>query len=122
MASCRDILCHKVRFVSSYSRICLLKVYVHSDRFHVVKRVLLIEGQAEVSLVVHRWALRVLLGFTCIVLARTNVNGRIAVFQSGDGHELTLVGSETASYLVNVFLFQLSHLVHLLDVLQLLGQ
>jgi hypothetical protein len=63
-----------------------------------------------------------LLRLTCIVLARTNINAWITVLQPRDRHEFTLVRSETASYLVNVFLLEFSHLVHLLDVLQFLGK
>jgi hypothetical protein len=63
-----------------------------------------------------------LLRLTCIVLARTNINTWITVLQPWDRHEFTLVRSETASYLVNVFLLEFGHLVHLLDVLQFLGK
>ena len=65
------------RAVLADTRVRLLEVNVHSDRFHVVKGILLIEWQAEVTLVLHLGAWDMFLNCMRLVLARTDIDSRI---------------------------------------------
>ena len=63
--------------IVSHSWICLLEVNVNGDRLHKVKRVLLIEGQAEFSFWFQLGSSNVLLNCLWVVLARPNLYRRI---------------------------------------------
>lgn len=67
----------RTRAVLADARVRLLEVNVHSDRFHVVKRILLIEWQAEVTLVLHLGAWNMFLHCMRLVLARTDIDSRV---------------------------------------------
>ena len=57
-----------LRAVLTHARVRLLEVDVHGDRLDVVQRILLIEWQTEVTLVLHLWPCNVLFyGMWCVL-------------------------------------------------------
>lgn len=60
--------------VLSHTRRLLFEINVDSNRLDIVQGVVLIEGQTEITVVIHARCLGVLLGSLRIVLPRAHVN------------------------------------------------
>ena len=98
------------RAVLADARVRLLEVNVHSDRFHVVKWILLIEWQAEVTLVLHLGAWDMFLHCMWLVLARTDIDSWIMRQHVSILHETLLLRCEV---LVENLAVEADHFGHL---------
>lgn len=96
--------------VLANTRCLLFKVNVDCDGFHIVKRVVLVEGQTEIALVVHSWCFDVLLGLLRVVLARSDLDLRVDCHHIGRRLEPSLFTVESLQDLLAIEMAQLFHL------------
>lgn len=107
--SCRPLRQHEIRIVLTDARIALLEVYVYGDGLHIVQRVLLVEGQTKIALIVHCWPLHVFSWLSWVVLAGTYLNVGIVVLKLRNWQELFLLREERTLHNVDIFLLEYGH-------------
>ena len=100
----------RLRTILSHTGVRLLEVDVHSDRLHVVERILLIEWQAKVSFVLHFRASYMLLDGLRSVLPGANINTWITCEHVSILNEPLLLRCKV---LIKLLAVQSDHLSHL---------
>ena len=100
----------RIRIVLSDARVCLLEVDIDGYGTHIVQRILLVEWQAEVTLVLHLGAWDMFLHCMWLVLARTDIDSWIMRQHVSILHETLLLRCEV---LVENLAVEADHFGHL---------
>jgi len=83
-----------VWIILAHARISLFEVDIDGDRLDVVQRILLIEWQTEVALVLHLWRGDMIHDSVWLVLTRSHIDARVISQHIGILDEALLLASE----------------------------